>query len=383
MPNPQRMFGTAVIVPVGGLALNWSAVAIDSALATQAISGTATLTAGTYSPTDFINHCAKKLRTSVYDAICAQAWFTTEPANAAAVPLKIGFPDAGVTEGVGQTVLRFRCASTGGALHSGLSTSWQSFSINNANSNWCWLGFAYPTENPRALTISAGGWDDVGRFQPRWLFVTRNSFQDSGDYAIYPGQYSYLLGDETVAQYSFGTPSFARDMSIRIQPQHIAGPGWLVGRFSSFGATRNLLALDAPDETLFTGITNTHKRTDNLTSPAYLKCGRWWARYRDESPSNTFRCFDLWPTSITPNAGAPIEGCAELVVMKEEWRRVGLLFPFETVDSTGLTTHISKAYAPRSGGPWEIRPARVAEGNLYYNLDLAMLLVPNPQLATP
>jgi hypothetical protein len=382
MPNPQRLFGTAVIVPVGGLALAWSAVAIDSALATQAISGTATLTAGTYSPDGFINHVAKKLRTSVYDAICAQAWFTTEPANAAAVPLQLGIPAAGLTEGVGQTLLRFKCATTGGALHTGLSTSWQSFSVVNTSNNWCWLGMAYPGET-RALAISAGGFDDVGRFQPRWLFVTRNSFQDSGDYAIYPGQFSELLGDETVAQYSFGVARFARDMSIRIQPQHLAGPPWAVGRFSGFGATRNLLALDAPDETLFTGISNTHKRTDNLVSPVYLRCGRWWARYRDESPSNTFRCLDVWPASITPNAGEPVQAYSELFAMLEEWRRVGLLFPYEPIDNTGLSTWLSKAYAPRSSGEWSIAPARHAEGNLYYNCSLEMLLVPNPQLATP
>jgi hypothetical protein len=382
MPNPQRLFGTAVIVPVGGLALSWSAVAIDSALATQAISGTATLTAGTYSPDGFINHAAKKLRTSVYDAICAQAWFTTEPANAAAVPLQLGEPAAGLTEGVGQTLLRFKCATTGGALHSGLSTSWQSFSVVNTSNNWCWLGMAYPGET-RALTISAGGWDDVGRFQPRWLFVTRNSFQDSGDYLLYPHQFSDLLSDDSVAQFSMGGPRFGRDMSIRIQPQHIAGPPWAVGRFSGFGATRNLLALQAPDETLFSGISNTHKRTDNLTSPAYLRCGRWWARYRDESPTDTFRCLDVWPTSVVPVAGEPVQVYPELFAMLEEWRRVGLLFPYEPIDNTGLSTWLSKAYAPRSSGEWSIAPARHAEGNLYYNLNLSMLLVPNPGLATP
>ena len=385
MPNPYQMLGLAVIVPTGGLALPWSGVVVDSAVATQAISGTATLTAGTYEPRDFINHAAKKLRTSIRAAMVAiPAWFTTPPVNDAALPFQLGLPAAGAIDGVGATPLRIKCATTGGALHTGLTTSWQSFSLVNTANLWCWLGLAYPGET-RALTIASGGFDNDGRAQPRWLFVLRSSFQDSGDYLTYPGHYSYLLDDSTVYQYSFGAgPQFARDLSIRIQPQHIAGPPWVVGRWAAFGASRDLLQLQTLDETLFTGIpAGSYKRLDNLTSPAYLRCGRWWNRYRDQSPTDTFRCMDVWPAGITPKVGEPIQVYPEMIALLEEWKRVGLLFRYEPLDQTGLSSWVSKAYAPRSMGELSFVPERKAEGNLYYSLSLKMLLVPNPQLATP
>lgn len=381
MADPILLLGNSVIVATGGLALAWSAVAIDSAMATQAISGTATLTAGTYSPHEFINHAAKTIRTSIYTAIAAQAWFTTEPVNAAAIPFQIGMPSAGPTTGVGATLLRIKCATTGGALHGGLSTSWQSFSLVNTSNNWCWLGLAYPGET-RSLSVSGGGFDDTGRMQPRWLHFFRATFQDSGDYPVFASHYTRLLADDTVSQFSTGMPPvYYRDMTLVTLPQHIAGPPWVVGRFSAFGATRELLTYIARDETVYTGISGTSYRSDYLTSPVYLQCGRWWARYRDIS-SSAFRMFDVWPSSITPTAGNPVQAYSEAYAMVEEWRRTGLLFRYEALDQTGGVQWIAKAYAPRQSGAWEVRPQR--RGNsLFYSLDLRMVLVPHPQLATP
>lgn len=382
MADPILLFGNAVIVPTGGLALAWSAVARASDATTQALSGTATLTAGTYSPDGFINHAASKMRTSIYNAIAAAAFFTTEPANAAAVPFKIGMPSAGPSFGVGATLLRVVMATTGGALKGGLATTWQSFSLVNTTSTWCWLGLAYPAET-RALSIVADGPDDTGRFQPRWLHFFRATFADSGDYPIFPGHFSEQYDDGTVAQYSFGGgPRYHRDMTLKTMAQHIAGPPWLIGRFSSFNSSvRNRLTYIAMDETLFTGISGTDKRSDYLTSPVYLQCGRWWARYR-ETTGGYFHMMDLWPTSITPTAGNPVQAYSEAMAMVEEWRRTGLLFRFETLDQTAGIQWVSKAYAPNRRGSWEIRPVR--RGNsLFYDLDLSMLLVQHPELATP
>jgi len=383
MANPHQILGTAVIVPTGGLSLSWSAVAVDSLSATQAISGSATLTAGTYSPWGFVNHVAKQLRASLFAVINATAWFSTKPASVAALPVQMGLPAAGPTDGVGQTLLRLKCASTGGALHTGLATSWQSFSLVNTNNNWCWAGMAYPGET-RALSISAGGFDDTGRFQPRWLFVLRSSFQDSGDDHAWSKFMSHQLGNNKVAQFTLTNPQRSRVLSIRTQPQHIAGPSWLVGTFSTFGATRNLLALLSMDETLFTGVSNTYKRTDNLAAPAYLKCGDWWARYRDESPTDTYRLCDVWPTSISPASGEPVEAISEAQALFLEWQRVGLLFRYEPIDETGLSSNIAKAYAPRAdSGGLAYRPQRVSQGNLFYSVDFPLLLNSNPALAVP
>jgi len=386
MANPVRLFGTAIIVPTGGITLAWTATITNgttTATLTSVDGADPVLTAGTYSPDGFINHCAKKIRASIYARMVAEAVITTEPANAAAIPFKIGIQSGGLVSGVNQTLLRITCSTTGGALIGGVATTWSNFTLVNTSNLWCYLGFAYPGES-RSLTISGGGIDDTGRFQPRWLYVTRNAIQDSGDRATFRGQYSRTLSDETISQYASGMgPVYDRDMSIRTQPQTMAGPPFLVGRFSAFGATRNLLTLQSVDETLFTGISNSYKRTDNLTAGAYLKCGRWWARYRDESPTDTFRCLDVWPTSIVPNVGEPIQVYPEIFAMIEEARRVGLLFVYEPVDSTGLSTFVAKAYCLRANGEILIQHNRTSEGNLYYNQDLLLRLVQNPSLAIP
>ena len=384
MANPYQAIGLAVIVPTGGLALVWSAVAIDSALATQAINGTATLIAGTYSPHGFIQHAANKLRTSIYDAIAAQAWFTTEPANAAAVPLKIGVPSI-ITAGVGATPLRITLATTGGALHAGLSTSWQSFTITNtANAApWFSLGLAYPGE-ARSLTVTGGGVDDTGRFQPRFLFFLRSSFDDSGDYPIYPNDRSIPLADGKADFHSTGTIQYHRDVRIKTAPQHIAGPAWPVGIFSAFvNSTTNRYSLTyaAPDETLFTGISGTAVDTTYLATPAYIQAGRYWARYRDVS-GGSFRCMEPWPTDLTPVAGSPVQVYPEVLALLDEWRRVKLLFRYATVDVTGVTSWLAKAYVPRASGEWNARAER--RGNsLFYDQLLPGVLVTDPELATP
>jgi hypothetical protein len=382
MTDPGQMLGTAITVPVGGLALPWSAVVVCSSAHTQPISGTATLTAGTYEPLRFINHAAKKLRTSIYDAIVAQAWFSIKPANAAAVPLKIDIQSGGAVPGVGTTVLRIQCASTGGALHSGHSTSWQSFTLENAPiSNWAWLGLARPGED-RALTIAAGGFADNGRFQPRWLFCLRAYFRDSGDLRRWPGHNTDVYDDGTVAQHSIGTRNlFDRTLVLVDQPQHIVGVRWEVGVFDDFGVSRNLLELQTLDETLFIDTTNAHKRTTNLITPAYVWCNNWWARYYQESPTDTFACFDVWPDAVEPAVGEMIFGMPESEALVEEIRRTGLLFRYVPNDADGTTSKLAGAYALATGA--NPRPQRRGNGNLFYSLEIPLVWVPNPELAVP
>lgn len=382
MPTPYICLGTSVIVPTGGIALAWSAVAEATDLTTQALSGTATLTAGTYSPDGFINHCASKMRTSVYDAICAAAYFTTEPANAAAVPLKIGTPAAGPNPVTGGTLLRFVMATTGGALKGGLATRWLSFTLVNTSTAapWCWLGLAYPGES-RALAIVSDGPDDAGRAQPRWLFFLRASFQDTGDLITFPGQYAYNLGAGKVSQYGVQEPRQTRTIRLVTQNQALIGPPWHISRFSAFGATRELLTYLAPDETLFTGISGVAVNTSYLTSPVYLRAGRWWARYRDTT-GGALRTFDVWPAAVTPASGHTIQAYSEGYALIEEWRRTGLLFRYDPIDSTGSTAWTWQAYAPDSIGEWKVDCARVGN-SLFYTLELPCRLVEDPELAVP
>lgn len=384
MPDPYQVLGTAVIVPTSTV-LTWSGVVKDSVgLDTQAISGSASLTAGTYSPLGFINHCAKQLRISIYNAMAAiPAFFTILPATNTTIPLKIGLQTAGPSVALGATLLRIECATTGGALNSGNATEWQSFVLDNAPASaWGMLGLTRVSEE-RNLTVSAGGFADDGRFQPRWLFVFRSHFQESGPLRQWPAHTATVYDDGTVAQYQFGTRNvFENTLTLVDQPQHLIGPPWLVGHFSAFGATRNLLQLQTLTETYFTSsLSGTYKRTENLVSPAYLRCNGWWARYYQESPTDTFACFDTWPTSVVPTAGEPIQVMPESEALVEEIRRVGLLFRFDPVASSGMTAWVSQAYALRTGA--NPRPVRRAPGNLFYSVEIPLVLVPNPELTTP
>jgi hypothetical protein len=159
-----------------------------------------------------------------------------------------------------------------------------------------------------------------------------------------------------------------------------------VGLFGAFGATRELLALQQVDatvnEALFTSaISGVNKRVDNLGAPAFLRCGKWWVRYRDESPTDTFRMMDVWPAAVVPIAGEPVQVYSEAIAFYEEWRRVGLMFRYSPIDLTGITSWLAKCYAPRFSGPLVMKPDRKAEGNLFYSLDFSCVLVPKPNLA--
>jgi hypothetical protein len=261
--------------------------------------------------------------------------------------------------------------------------SFTSFTLVNTNNAWCYLGLAYPGES-RSLTITGGAVSAVaGRFQPRWLFYFRASYRDSGDLVTYYGHRSELLDDNKIRSYDFGKgPQWERDLALVDQPQHIVGPPWVVGRFSAFGATRELLALQTVDTSLVVNAGSTPlKITANLTSPAYLYSGQWWARYRTESPTNTFVCYDVWPSTRTPSTGEPIQVISEAEAFEKEARRVGLLFRYEPKDSDGTTYWLSKAYALRTDA--QPRPIRRASGNLFYSIEFPLILVPNPNLATP
>ncbi len=385
--NPHQVYGTAIIIPTGGLTLAWTGTIRNTVtLVTQALSADATLTAGTYSPTDFMNHAAKKMRESIYAEMQTfPVFFTTLPATTTTVPFKVGLQAAGPSVTPGGTLLRVECATTGGALAGAGAnpTDWTAFSIVNTSApNWALLGMARISET-RALTVSAGGFADDGRFQPRWLFVYRSYFRDTGNLRRWPSKTTEVYDDGTAAQYDFGTRNiFERDLTLVDQPQHIVGVPWHVGRFSAFGATRNLLQLLEVTESFFTSsISGTIKNLTNVTSPVYLRCNQWWARYYQESPTNTLGCFDVWPAAVVPTAGEPVWAMPESEAMIEEARRVGLLFRFAPIDSTGETSWTSEAYAFRTGA--NPRPQRRNSGNLFYSLDLPLMLVPNPELATP
>lgn len=387
MTAAVQVLGTAVVVPTGGLTLPWTCVLSDGVSTTTLDSGDGAdpvLIAGTYSPHALLNHVAKKLRASLFARMQADAWVTENGLVETDVVVQLGMPSAGAAAGVGATLLRIK-VDTGGVAE-GPSTGSvviQSFSLVNTANQWCWLGLARPGETRSLAIVGGGSVDDTGRFQPRWLFALRASYEEQ--YAQeHPGHYTELFDDGSVSQYSFGArASQFRTLSLNTLPQHIVGPPWQVGlSLGTFGATRNVLNLQTMTETLFTGISSVDRRTDNLTSPAYIACGGWWARFYETS-ANTFVAYDVWPAAKTPKVGEPIYVWPEAVALVEEWKRTGLLFRYSPKDSDGSTTWLAEALAPAKQGAWRIEPRRRGGNSLYWSIDLPGLVVPNPELATP
>ena len=384
MATPYHLLGTAIIVPTGGLTLAWTATITDGTTTTTLTSADAAdpvLTAGTYDPVRFMQHCANKIRASLFARLVADAWVVSEPSAATDLIVEVGVANT-LTPGVGTNPLVITVSLDGSCSGPAGVATISVFTLVNTSNNWCWLGLAYPGES-RSLTVSGGRVSEVsGRFQPRWLFCFRSTFRDTGDQPQSLMHVADILDDNTVSQYDFGAgPTWHRDLTLVDLPQHLAGPPWVVGKFSAFGATRELLALAADDSTLLANISGSHKATTNLATPAYVYSGKWWARYRDESVTDTYRCFDVWPSTRTPVAGEPIQVISEADALIKEVRRVGLLFVFEVSASTGTSLWISKAYALRTGA--NPVPIRRASGNLYWSLEIPLVLVPNPDLATP
>jgi hypothetical protein len=386
MTTPRHTYGCAIVLD-SAETIAWSAVVTDGVTPfnlTSADVADPTLTAGTYSPEGFLNHVAKQLRASIFARLVADAAVTVEPSAATDLDVRLGFDDADIIAGVGTSLptlyidADLACETANGPV------TLTSITLNNTNGVWSRTGLCNVGES-RTFTTSGGVAQGEARFCPRWFFCFRAARKDTGDYEELASLTSEPMGDGSAFTVEEGQPVFARDIAIVNQRQSMAGPSFVVGRFGSFGATRNILNLQTYSESLFYGMSNTYKRTTNLVAGMYLRCGGWWARFKEVS-GDSLVCYDVWPTTRVPVAGEPIQVISEAHALAKEWVRTGLLFPYEPNDADGAPTWISKAYAPRvqaQGSRLPLSHNRRDNANALYTMNLNGFLVWNPGLATP
>lgn len=346
------------------------------------------LIAGTYTPHGWMAHIATVLAQYIFDRCAATAGITVKPVLLN-IDLSLGTPQPNnVQPGVNLTLPILHIGALGGAATGVGPVTIKSFQLNNSTNGWGSLwAFCDVGEtrlcNAASGEVSAGVLNATCRFQPRYLASFRCSFVDSGNYEVLSGAFGDDHADGVATYAEFGAATIARDLSLRAQQRNLTGPGFKVGIFSSFGATRNILNLLSINEARLNGMTGTYKRTDQLTAGQYLRIGKllFCARYKS-SVGDSFVLEETFPTTYVPSSGMPIFAVSEAEALTCEWRRTGFLIPYEPIDSSGQTSWIGDAYVPRFSGEWKVAPEKAARTPLY-TYDFNGLLCTAPGFATP
>lgn len=381
MTTPYQLLGAAVVLDAT-LTLAYTLTVGDGGSSTTLDSSDAahpTIAAGTYSPTDFLVACGKALRSSVFARLNADAFVTVKPAVATDIALAIGFDT--VTPGVGATLVRLQITSLGGAESASGPLVPESISLINTSQAWSPLGLCWAGET----RIVAGSGERVvvdGRFQPRSLLVVRSSFDDSGDSETKPRS-TRLLADGSAYQWRPGLPSQrVRRLSFVNHNASIVGPPWAVGLFGAFGGGgRHLLSLQSRDETVLLNVSGLSLRQPALVSPAYLRLGGYWARYR-QTTGGALEAAEVWPSSVAPVAGEVVDAIPEALAWALEVERTGLLWRYEPDDDTGQTTYLGTPYALAATGDLALTHTRRPRSTLY-SMSLDLLRVPSPGSTAP
>lgn len=363
MATPKRVFGPSVVLDAN-LAMNVTAV-VNDGVSDITLSGSAgNLIAGTYPPHYWVEHGAKVLRQWLFDRLMAHASITVKPVSAASLDVAFGFPDDHLIPGMNTTLMKIHIGTLGIAATANGPARIKSLTIDNGNGWASMFGLARVDEtggSSRLITTTPPtALEADGRYQPRWLYCVRASYRDTGDQEEKAAVFSDTITGGGLSFYEFGESEFHRTIEVVAQQRDVCGPSLIVGRFSSFGATRNLLDLFATDETLLL-MSGTFKRTDQLVAGAYLRVGRtnYPVRFRQVS-SNTYVAFEKVISTAFPAVFNEVQVISELHALTLEWARAkGMLWVYEVIESSGQSSWIAKCYGPKVAGAWPIPHERV------------------------
>lgn len=385
MGDPVRAFGTAVILEAD-LLLNVEAVVSDGTSDFTFTTFLPNLLLGTYSPHGFLAHSAKQLRQWLFDRIIATAAINTKPPAVTSVDLSMGFPTSNVIAGVGTSLVHFHVGNLNCSTAVGVVRI-KSFTFNNTNGWASLLGLAYADESAaskRVITPVFGqALEADGRYQPRFFYVCRAFYRDSGDIEEKPAYVTRQLANGAVSTSEFGKSEYHRTIEIVGQQRNMTGPSVAVGKFSGFGSGRHILNLLSIDETLLYGMTGTYKRTDQLATPMYLRIGdiAYPLRFKEVS-GDSFVCMEALPASFTPQSGQDIEILSELHAKTLDWGRTGKSFFYEPTESTGRNSWTAKSYAPHKEGSWVIDHKKVGR-IAFFTMKFEGKRILLPQLTAP
>jgi len=374
MANPIRVFGIAIVLSAN-LEITMEITVSDGTTDFVFTTSLPSLVAGVYSPHGWLAHLGKKIRQWLYDRIQATVGITTKPPAVTSVDVSVGFPSVNLLPGAGLSLPHLHIGNLNCSTGVG-TVRIKQMKLDNTNGWATKFGLTYADESgvsKRAITPTFGQpLEADGRFQPRWIYVARAHYKDTGDIEEKAAYITRSLADGSQSNYEWSEPQWYRTIEIVTQQRDMTGPGFIVGKFSGFGSGRHLLNLQTIDETVLYGMTGTYLRSDNLATPRYLRIGKtnYAVRFR-QTTGNALECFEAIPSSYSPNAGDDIEVLSELHVTTLDWARTGKIFPYEVKESTGETSWISKVYGPNKEKEWRIdheKPGRLPHFTMRFDM---------------
>lgn len=338
-----------------------------------------TLPAGVYSPQGLLLSVGHRVRQWIFDAVDGSPALVNNMASAAEVPFFLGLAGPLARLPLGGNRVRWELNGFLDATLNGEPVVVTSATLLNTNGLWSLLGLCRPDE---ARTEMALGLDLLridGRYQPRWLYVTKASFRDTGDIRQ-PQEYQAVSFGKKVRTFRFGEDRVTRDITLVDETPEFAGPDVVAGEFGAVQGQRWKVDFPAYDESTLLEVEDTDRQPDLLTPHRYLRVGDFRARL-DAVTGDTVVLFEPLPSGEAPPLRSPLELVSEGQALLEEALETGYLFPLELNESTGAPRWTPKAYAPRSQeGSFLLQP-RIREQNLpYYSLEVPLLLRTDPEL---
>lgn len=364
MANIVRVFGVAFALASNTSMSSMTIVVNDGTGDLTFNTVLPTLTAGTYTPHGWCAHIAAKIRQYIKDRCDATGAVTVKPVLAN-IDVSLGWPQSSpnnVVAGVNTSLPRLHIGSLGGAATVNGPLVIKSFAVNNATNGWASLfGWCEVNENRTANAgsgeVAAGVLNSNARFQPRYFYCVKNFVTDNANEESLEG-----FGDDHAdgfgTYYEMGEPEINRAIILESQQRQFTGPMFKVGILDTIGSPRNLLNLLPLDsvtagEALLNGMTGSYKKLDQLSQGMYLRIGKslYPIRYKSNA-GNVLTCYETIPLTYTFQSGTPVYCISEAHAMALEWRRTGLILPYDPDDATGQSAWMADAYVPAQQGRW-------------------------------
>jgi hypothetical protein len=306
---------------------------------------------------DLCQKIASAVQTWLFDAMTADAAVTTKPSAAADIDVTLTFTPS-TTPGGSLCTLAIG-PDLGGAQISGNAATVSGVTLN-ASAAWVALGLTYDGGTATA-TINSGTATVSGLFQPRSIFVVDRTEDDSGDAEEETNLKIIRLADGTGSVYRSGRTVTTRDFRIVDLDEAGAGRALPIGRYSGFGATRDILTVPNPTTTgILSGISNLYMDTTLPTTGRYAEVGGFVSRIRSVSATQVRLC-DLVPSSVTPPTASSINQISEMQALWVESVRLGYFVIYGINESSGALRWQSEEYM--MGSPrWQGERRSVSDG---------------------
>lgn len=246
-----------------------------------------------------------------------------------------------------------------------------SVTLDNTSGAWTPLGLC---EEGTTRTVSAvGGVVTItGDWQPRTTWVYPHHVRDTGDQRTRYLATAEPLTSGDVAYFDAGGHFARRTLTLADQAAEYVGPGYVVARWSSFGATRKTINVRTADETVLSGFGEYLFQDSLATVGRYIVLGSSREARRIKSvTTTTITTWEPFPASLSLTAGDEVRVVSECEAMRyEATRGVGYLVVHGVDDLTGAP--IVGQYTPYALTGAE-EPEERQQADPYYSAALDLL----------